>query len=63
MICETAATRTSHGVNEVRLRHGRIVREGLHTTLSELRLRKQFAEFPEALAVVMQEARLVHCRT
>src|SRR5580704_13880021 len=29
-----------HGVNEVRLRHGRIVREGLHTTLSELRLRK-----------------------
>jgi len=30
----------SHGVNEVRLRQGRIVREGLHTTLSELRLRK-----------------------
>jgi superfamily II DNA or RNA helicase len=29
-----------HGVNEVRLRHGNIVREGLHTTLSELRLRK-----------------------
>src|SRR6202050_5673925 len=29
-----------HGVNEVRLRQGRIVREGLHTTLSELRLRK-----------------------
>lgn len=29
-----------HGVNEVRLRHGRIVREGLHTSLSELRLRK-----------------------
>ena len=28
----------SHGVNEVRLRQGRIVREGLHTTLSELRL-------------------------
>src|SRR5216683_4597956 len=27
----------SHGVNEVRLRRGRIVREGLHTTLSELR--------------------------
>ena len=30
----------SHGVNEVRLRQGRIVREGFHTTLSELRLRK-----------------------
>src|SRR5580704_3765228 len=29
-----------HGVNEVRLRHGNIVREGLHTTLSQLRLRK-----------------------
>jgi superfamily II DNA or RNA helicase len=31
----------SHGVNEVRLKQGRIVREGLHTTLSELRLRKE----------------------
>ena len=30
----------SHGVNQVRLRQGRIVREGLRTTLSELRLRK-----------------------
>src|SRR5258708_23520297 len=30
----------SHGGNEVRLRQGRIVREGLHTTLSELRRRK-----------------------
>ena len=30
------------GVNEVRLRSGRIVREGLQTTLSDLRLRKQF---------------------
>jgi len=30
----------SHGVNEVRLRHGRIVREGLQTSLSDLRLRK-----------------------
>jgi superfamily II DNA or RNA helicase len=29
-----------HGVNEVRLRHGRILREGLKTTLSELRLRR-----------------------
>ena len=31
----------SHGVNEVRLRQGRIVREGFQTTLSELRLRRQ----------------------
>jgi superfamily II DNA or RNA helicase len=30
----------SHGVNEVRLRQGRIVREGLRTSLSDLRLRK-----------------------
>src|SRR5437660_6786046 len=30
-----------HGVNEVRLRHGRIVRDGFRTTLSELRLRKE----------------------
>jgi hypothetical protein len=29
-----------HGVNEVKLRHKRIVREGLRTSLSELRLRK-----------------------
>jgi superfamily II DNA or RNA helicase len=31
----------SHGVNEVQLRHGRIAREGLRTSLSELRLRKE----------------------
>ena len=30
----------AHGANEVRFRQGRIVREGLQTTLSELRLRK-----------------------
>jgi hypothetical protein len=29
-----------HGVNEVKLRNGRIVREGMKTSLSELRLRK-----------------------
>src|SRR5882724_3670926 len=29
-----------HGVNEVRLRKSDVVREGLHTTLSELRLRR-----------------------
>lgn len=34
--------RTPHGVNEARLKHGRIVREGLSTTLSDMRLRKQF---------------------
>lgn len=34
---------TPHGVNEVRLKQGRIVRDGLHTTLSDLRVRKQFA--------------------
>jgi len=30
----------AHGVNEVRLRKGEIVREGLHTSLSEMRLRR-----------------------
>jgi superfamily II DNA or RNA helicase len=30
----------SHGVNEVRFRQGRVVREGFQTSLSELRLRK-----------------------
>ena len=34
---------TPHGVNEVRLKQGRVVREGLHTTLSDMRLRKQSA--------------------
>jgi len=33
----------AHGVNEVRLRQGHILREGLQTTLSELRLRKDSA--------------------
>ena len=32
-----------HGVNEVRLRQGRIVREGLRTSLSELRLHRESA--------------------
>ncbi|HEV2314761.1 MAG TPA: helicase-related protein [Candidatus Acidoferrales bacterium] len=37
----TPTSSLSHaGINEVRLRHGRIVREGLRTTLTELRLRK-----------------------
>jgi len=30
----------SHGVNEVRFKHGRIMREGLRTSLSDLRLRR-----------------------
>lgn len=36
----TTGSMSRAGINEVRLRHGRIVREGLHTTLTELRLRK-----------------------
>jgi len=34
------SARGHHGVNEVKLRQGRIVREGLRTSLTELRLRK-----------------------
>src|SRR6516165_2267953 len=30
-------SREPHGINEVRLRRGEIVREGMHTSLSELR--------------------------
>jgi len=33
----------AHGVNEVRIQQGRIVREGLQTSLSELRLQKAFS--------------------
>jgi hypothetical protein len=37
----TPTSSTGHaGVNEVKLRHGRIIREGLRTTLTELRQRK-----------------------
>jgi hypothetical protein len=37
----TPTSSMSHaGINEVRLRHGRIVRQGFRTTLTELRLRK-----------------------
>ena len=36
------ADNTPHGVNEVRLRQGKIVREGLATTLTEMRLRRGF---------------------
>jgi hypothetical protein len=31
-----------HGINEVRLRKGEIVREGLHTSLSDLRQKKDY---------------------
>ncbi len=34
--------KSPHGINEVRLRSGRIVREGLQTTLSDMRLKKQY---------------------
>lgn len=37
-----AAEDQPHGVNEVRLRRGAIVREGLRTSLTDLRLRKQY---------------------
>src|SRR6266446_3981819 len=39
----TQTTSVCHtGVNEVRLRNGKIVREGLHTSLTDLRLRKGY---------------------
>ena len=31
-----------HGVNEVRLRNGRIIRDGFHSTLTEMRLRGRY---------------------
>jgi hypothetical protein len=39
--------KSPHGINEVRLKGGTIVREGLQTTLSDLRLRKQYASSRE----------------
>jgi len=36
------SSNSHHGVNEVKLRNKRIVREGLRTSLSELRLRRTF---------------------
>ena len=38
-----ASSKSHHGINEVKLRNGRIVREGLKTSLSELRLRKSYS--------------------
>ena len=43
MLCATGCGMGAPcGVNEVKLRHGQIVREGLHTTLTDLRLRKHY---------------------
>ena len=39
---EATAPAFRAGVNEVRLRRGRVIREGLRTTLTELRLRRAF---------------------
>ena len=38
----TVRPNTASGINEVKLRHGRIVREGLKTSLTELRLRRNY---------------------
>jgi hypothetical protein len=38
-----SSSKGHHGVNEVKLRNGRIVREGLRTSLTELRLRKSYS--------------------
>jgi helicase-like protein len=37
-----ANSTSANGIHEVRLRHGRVVREGFKTTLSDLRLRKNY---------------------
>lgn len=39
--------RAPHGVNEVHLKRGSIIREGLRTSLSDLRLRKQYSNARE----------------
>lgn len=39
--------KTPHGVNELRLKGGRTVREGLQTTLSDIRLKKQYGSSRE----------------
>jgi len=52
----------SHGVNEVRLSRDASCGKGLHTTLSELRLRKDFAS-SVTLAVALREIVAVYRRT
>lgn len=42
-----ADEKAPHGVNELHLKRGAIVREGLHITLGDLRLKKQFANARE----------------
>ena len=51
-------SKSHHGVNEVKLRNKRIVREGLKTSLRELRLRKSSSS---AASVGIQFALLRHC--
>ena len=53
----------SHGVNEVRLRQGRIVREGLRTTLSELRLRRESSSSRKRWLVAVWKTVAVYRRT
>jgi hypothetical protein len=42
MGCETQTQTSPNGIHEVKLRAGRIVREGFKTTLTDLRLRKNY---------------------
>jgi len=52
-----------HGVNEVRLKRGMIVREGLRRTLSDLRLRKQYRSSRERrFALCIAERITSRCR-
>src|SRR6266536_5022071 len=55
--------RSPHGVNEVRLKGSMIVREGLQTSLSDLRLRKHFANARQRWSSLCTRAGLVHRRT
>jgi hypothetical protein len=51
-----------HGVNEVKLRNKRIVREGLRTSLSELRLRRTSPSARNRLGFAMPLSGTVRCR-
>lgn len=52
-----------HGVNEVRLKRGMIVREGLRRTLSDLRLRKRYRSSRERwFALCIAERITSRCR-
>ena len=52
-----------HGVNEVRWRQGRIVREGFAYNFERVAATQGFAQFPETLVVGLRENILIHCRT